>query len=376
MKKAVAIVLSLILLTATAFAAGEIETTAGSYVLMEKTTGQVLLEENSHEPRPIASVTKIMTLLLVMEAIDSGALTLDTTLTAGAHACSMGGSQIYLEEGEQMTCEELLKSVVVASANDAAVVFAEHIAGSEASFVEKMNEKAAQLGMDDTTFKNCTGLPEEGHLSSAMDVAIMSAELLKYDLIKNYTTIWMDTVRDGQFGLANTNKLVKSYNGITGLKTGFTADAMFCVSATAQRDGMELISVVLGASTGDDRFSTAAGLLDWGFANFTLCSVSADTVPESIPVSMGIKDEVKTALSGPREILIEKNRASALEINAEICDDVCAPVAEGQVIGTLTVTSEGQLVAALDIVAAESVPRLTFSGIFKQGLHALFTGVK
>lgn len=376
MKKIVALLLAAVMLIPVVGAAGEVETTAVSYVLMEESTGEVLLEQNSHEARPIASVTKIMTLLLIMEAFDDGLLTLDTEMTASANACAMGGSQIYLEEGETMRCEDLLKSVIISSANDAAVVFAEYIAGTENAFVERMNLKAAELGMADTVFENCTGLPENGHVSSAFDVAIMSRALIAHDLVGNYTTIWMDTVRNGEFGLANTNKLIKSYKGITGLKTGFTNDAMFCVSATAERDGMSLISVVLGAQTGADRFKTAASLLDWGYANYALYTVGEKEVPAEVPVDMGIKETVRIAVSGGDGILIEKNRLSTLEITAEMCDYVCAPVVSGQILGQLTVTSEGEEIAVLDIIAAEDVLRLSFGNIYLMSLRTLFAGGK
>ena len=243
---------------------------APSGVLMEASTGKILYEKNPHDKRPCASITKVMTLLLVFEAIDSGKLSLEDTVTTSEHAASMGGSDIWLEPGEEMSADDMIKATVVASANDAAVALAEHISGSEETFVAQMNQRAAQLGMTDTVFKNCNGLDEEGHITSAYDVAVMSRELMKHEKIFDYTSIWLDNLRGGKTQIVNTNKLLKTYNGITGLKTGTTDDAGCCISATATRDGMSLIGVVLGADTGKQRFADAAALLDHGFANYAV----------------------------------------------------------------------------------------------------------
>ncbi len=255
--------------------------TAPAGVLMEAQTGKILYENNPHEQRPCASVTKVMTLLLVFEAIDSGKLSLDTTITASEHAASMGGSDIWLEPGETMSADDMIKATVVASANDAAVALAEQVSGSEESFVEQMNNRAKELGMKDTVFKNCNGLDEDGHITSAYDVAVMSRELIKHEKIFDYTSIWIDYLRGGKTQLVNTNKLLKTYKGITGLKTGTTDDAGCCISATATRDGMSLIGVVLGCDNGKQRFADAAALLDYGFANYSVKELS---IPEDMPV--------------------------------------------------------------------------------------------
>ncbi len=271
------------------------EIAAPSAVLMDAATGTVLYEKNDREKLPPASVTKVMTLLLVLEALEQGRIGWDDEIAASAAAAAKGGSQVYLEENEQMPLRDMLKSVVVASANDCATALAEHVAGSESAFVELMNARAAELGMADTHFVNCTGLDDEPdaaeHLTTAYDIALMSRELLKHDEIRQYTTIWMDTVRDGRFGLANTNKLVRFYNGTTGLKTGYTSQAGYCVSASAERDGMELIAVVLHGATSTDRFESAKALLDYGFANWALVTPQADAIP-AVPVTLGTKTAV------------------------------------------------------------------------------------
>ena len=277
MKKcAAALVAAVLLILPAAAVSGGPAVEAGSAILMEKETGTVLYEANAHDKLEPASVTKVMTLLLVMEAIDDGRLKMEDMVTVSAQAASMGGSQVYLKEGEQMTVHDMLKAVAVVSGNDAAVALAEHIAGSEEGFVERMNRRAAELGMADTTFINCTGLPAAGHLTSAYDIAVMSRALLAHPGIREFTTIWMDSVRDGQFQLANTNKLIRFYEGATGLKTGFTDSALYCLSATAERDGMELIAVVMKCPTSEKRFEGAKALLNFGFANYTLLDVHPD----------------------------------------------------------------------------------------------------
>ena len=288
MKRTLAALLCVCALLPSAAHAAAPQAEAAAAVLMEKETGALLYEQDAHDKREPASVTKIMTLLLVMEALEEGRLALTDQIAVSAHAASMGGSQVYLKEGERMSAGELIKAVAVVSGNDAAVALAEHIAGSESAFVSRMNEKAAQLGMADTNFVNCTGLPAAGHLTSAYDIALMSRELiLRHPQVREYTTIWMDTIRDGQFQLANTNRLVRFYEGCTGLKTGFTTSALYCLSATAEREGMELIAVVLGAPTSAQRFTAAQDLLTYGFANYTLVDVRPGQAIPPVAVSLG-----------------------------------------------------------------------------------------
>ena len=340
------------------------EVAAPSAILMDAATGQVLYEKNSHERLRPASVTKVMTLLLVMEALDEGRLSWDQTVTASAAAAAKGGSQVYLEEGEQMTMDEMLKSVVVSSANDCATALAEAVAGSEAAFVERMNERAVELGMEDTHFVNCTGLDDEPeaetHLTSAYDIAVMSRELLQHEKIKEYTTIWMDTVRDGQFGLSNTNKLIRFYQGATGLKTGYTSSAGHCLSASAERDGLELIAVVLNCKSSTERFESAKALLDYGFANYALVTPQVPEDLGTVPVVLGTVDTITPVLETPQPILLDKGLQSQVETTVELAESVEAPVEQGQKLGTLTVTAGGQVVATVPIVAPERVERLTW----------------
>ena len=266
---------------------------APSAILMEASTGKILFEKNAHEQRPCASVTKVMTLLLVFEAIESGKLTYDTTITTSAHASSMGGSDIWLEEGETMSAHDMIKATVVASANDAAVALAEHICGSEDAFIEEMNKRAKELGMKETVFKNCNGLDEEGHVTSAYDVAVMSRELTKHEKIFEYASIWLDTLRNGETQIVNTNKLLKTYNGITGLKTGTTDDAGCCMSATATRGDVSLVAVVLGCDTGKQRFSDSASLLDYGFANISVKELNLpEAMTERVKIDKGMENSV------------------------------------------------------------------------------------
>lgn len=334
---------------------------AQSAALMEKETGTLIYAVNEHEQLEPASVTKVMTLLLVMEAIDDGRLSYDDTLTASDHAASMGGRQVYLKAGEQMTVRDLLKAVCLASGNDAAVCLAEGVAGSEESFVARMNERAAELGMNDTHFCNCTGLPAEGHLTSAYDIALMSRELiLNHPDIRQFTTIWMDSLRGGEFQLANTNKLIRYYDGATGLKTGSTDEALYCLSGTAERDGMELIAAVMKAPTSNDRFETAKNLLSYGFANYTLISALPDEALPVIPVTMGEKEQVQPVYNESGKLLVEKTKASAVEKELSLEPSVSAPVQEGQQLGTLTITAGEEILATLPIVAGETVERLSY----------------
>ena len=375
MKKFVAALLaaSLCILPAQATVAGTPDVNAGSALLMEKETGEILYEMNSHDRMEPASVTKIMTLLLVMEAIDGGTLSKEDTVQVSARAASMGGSQVYLKEGEQMTVHDLLKAVAVASGNDAAVALAEHLAGSENAFVERMNQRAQELGMTDTTFLNCTGLPAPGHLTSAHDIALMSRELiLNHPSIREYTTIWMDSLRDGAFQLSNTNRLVRFYDGCTGLKTGFTAAAGYCMSATAERDGMELIAVVMKSTTRDIRNETAKSMLDFGFANYTVLDVKPQQALSPVEVILGEQEFVQPVLAGGGRILVKKAQVNGVETSVTLTTDVEAPVAQGQKLGEMTVTVDGQVRQTIDIVSAQAVERLTVPGIFKGFLDRFF----
>lgn len=349
--------------------AAPITANAQSVALMEKETGTLIYAENEHEQLEPASVTKVMTLLLTMEAIDDGRLHYEDMLSASDHAASMGGSQVYIKAGEQLSVEDLLKAVCLASGNDASVMLAEGIAGSEESFVERMNQRAAELGMNDTHFCNCTGLPAEGHVTSAYDIALMSRELiLNHPDIRNFTTIWMDSLRGGEFQLANTNKLIRYYDGATGLKTGSTDAAGYCLSGTAERDGMELIATIMKAPTSADRFETAKNLLSYGFANYTLLDVYPDEALPTIPVTMGKKDSVQPVFSSQNKLLLEKTKVSGVEKALELDESVAAPVSEGQQLGKLTVTADGETIAAIPLVAAEAVERLTYWDIVQKVL--------
>ena len=379
-KRMLAIFVLLVLLAGAilpAVRAAELDLPAPSYVLMERSTGEVLLEHNAHERLRPASVTKVMTLLLIMEALDDGRIGWDDMVQTSAAAAAKGGSQIYLEENEQLPLEEMLKSIVVSSANDCACAMAEHIAGSEAAFVEMMNARAEQLGMTDTHFVNCTGLDDEPeaaeHLTTAYDIALMSRELLGHEAIKKYTTIWMDTVRDGQFGLSNTNKLVRFYDGTTGLKTGYTSAAGHCLSASAERNGMELIAVVLHCASSTDRFESAKALLNYGFSNYALVTPEPGELP-AVPVTLGTAAGITPVLADETPILIDKALAAGVETRVCVDESVTAPVEAGQTLGTLTITSGGQTIAERDLVAPESVGALRWGDVYLQMLRALCMG--
>ena len=346
------------------------DTDAKALLLMEQSTGRVLFAQNGTGHLPIASVTKVMSTLLVLEALDSGRITLDETVTVSDNAASMGGSQVFLEPGEQMPVRDLLKALVVASANDATVALGEHICGSEASFVAEMNRRAAELGCENTNFVNTNGLPAEGHYSCALDIALITRELMNHPLIFEYSGIWMDTIRNGSFGLSNTNKLIRFYKGATGMKTGFTAEAGFCLSGTAERDGMQLIAVVLGCSTSDKRFSAAKSLLDHGFANYR---VQTPDPPQTgnLKVTHGERGEVSTATS-PVTVLDEKAARGGIETKIELPGSVRAPVCKGDVLGQAVYTREGKELARGDIVAAEDVPEMTYGAMLKKLLSAIF----
>ena len=379
-KRMLAIFVLLVLLAGAmlpAVRAAELDLPAPSYVLMERSTGEVLLEHNAHERLRPASVTKVMTLLLIMEALDDGRIGWDDMVQTSAAAAAKGGSQIYLKENEQLPLEEMLKSIVVSSANDCACAMAEHIAGSEAAFVEMMNARAEQLGMTDTHFVNCTGLDDEPeaaeHLTTAYDIALMSRELLGHEAIKKYTTIWMDTVRDGQFGLSNTNKLVRFYDGTTGLKTGYTSAAGHCLSASAERNGMELIAVVLHCASSTDRFESAKALLNYGFSNYALVTPEPGELP-AVPVTLGTAAEITPVLADETPILIDKALAAGVETRVCVDESVTAPVEAGQTLGTLTITSGGQTIAERDLVAPEAVGALRWGDVYLQMLRALCMG--
>ena len=333
-----------------------------SALLMEKQTGTVLFAQDEHTPREPASVTKIMTLLLVMEAIDSGALSYDDVVTGSAHAAGMGGSQIWLKENEQMTVRDLLKAVCIVSGNDAAVALAEHLTGSEDAFVERMNARAQELGMNDTHFVNCTGLPAERHLTSAYDIALMSRELiLHHPDIRQFTTVWMDSLRGGESMLVNTNKLIRFYDGATGLKTGSTGSAGYCLSATAEKNGMELIAVVLKGKTSDERFSDAKSLLNYGFSTWSLVTVTPDEVLPPVPVMLGVRGTVQPVLTSENTLLVEKTLANSLTKEIALAESVAAPVYAGDTLGQLTVRdAAGNTVAELPILAGEDVGHVTF----------------
>ena len=368
MKRCLALALLLLLLPLPARAAS-LTLSAESALLMEKSTGRVLYALNEHEQREPASVTKIMTLLLVMEAIDRGELALDESVTASALAASMGGSQIYLKEGEQMTVRELLKAVCVASGNDASVALAEHTAGSVEHFVERMNQRAQELGMNDTCFCNCTGLPAEGHVTSAYDIALMSRELiLHHSAIREYTTIWMDTLRGGAFGLSNTNRLIRFYEGATGLKTGSTEAAGCCISATAERGGMELIAVVLKAPSSTARFEDAKVLLNYGFAAYALESVTPEEPLPALPVDRGEQAEIALALSSEKALL-PKGRLDQLRQELVLPENVEAPLAAGKQLGALRLYDGETLLAELPLLAAADVPRLSFPVMLRRLLR-------
>lgn len=344
---------------------------APAAVLMEASTGKILYEKKIHEQRPCASITKVMTLLLVLEAVDSGKLKPDDTITASEHAASMGGSDIWLEPGETMSAGDMIKATTVASANDAAVALAEHLCGSEEAFVAQMNARAKQLGMNDTVFKNCNGLDEDGHITSAYDVALMSRELIKHRKIFDYTSIWLDSLRGGKTQIVNTNKLLKTYNGITGLKTGTTDDAGCCISATAERDGMSLIGVVLGAETGKQRFADAAALLDYGFANFAVKELKVPkNLPETVEVEGGME---KTApLSCDISAAIVVNKASDDEAHYEISlpETLSAPVEQGEKVGSVACKVGGET-KSFDVISAAEVPRAAFMPVLNSVWQAM-----
>lgn len=343
--------------------------TAKSGILMEASTGEVLYQENPDERLKIASVTKTMTMLLIMEAIDSGKISLTDMVTVSDYAASMGGSQVFLEIGEQMSVDDMLKAIAVASGNDAAVAMAEFISGSEGAFVEKMNKRAEELGCENTHFINCNGLDEtDDHYSTARDIAIISKELLKHSKILDYTTIWMDSLREGSFGLSNTNKLIRFYSGANGLKTGSTSTAKYCISASAERDGMQLISVVICAPSTAERFASASAMLDYGFANYEVAGKDfLETPVPYVNVIGGTTSQIAPKISG-NGFVLKKGNSDKIEHSFELYESVDAPIEKGQKVGEIIYSIEGQEVARRDVCAEESVPKITLMQMFARCL--------
>ena len=369
--------LSLVLGMVLPAGAVELDAAGKSALLMDAATGTVLYEKNAHQPLAPASVTKVMTMLLIMEAIDSGKIGWDDPVTASETAAAKGGSQIYLKAGETMSVTDMVKSIAVSSANDCACAMAEHLAGSESAFVAQMNQRAKELGMEHTHFVNCTGLDDDPqakeHLTCAYDIALMSRQLLvHHPEIKKFTTIWMDTVRDGSFGLANTNKLVRFYQGATGLKTGYTAQAGYCLSASALRDGMELIAVVMGAESSADRFAACKQMLDYGFANYALVKPEKQT--GRVTVQLGAEETVEAVPAEDVNLLVDKQQKNDVTVQIQLEDQVAAPVSQGQRLGTMTVRSGQQVLAQIPMVAAEAVPRLTWWQIFGRVMRQIMMG--
>jgi len=348
---------------------------AKSAILMEESTGNILYESNPDERLPIASVTKVMTMLLIMEAVDSGKISLDDMVTVSENAMSYGGSTMFLETGEQLTVNDMLKGIAVASANDGCVAMAEHLAGSESAFVDMMNEKAKELGMENTHFMNTNGLDEDDHYSSARDVAIMSRELMKHETIFNYTSIWMDTLRGGKFQLANTNKLIRFYDGANGLKTGSTSKALCCLSAAAKRNDMQLIAVVLGAPTSAERFASAKSLLDYGFANYAVnTQITAGDEVQKIAVEKGVDKEVGVVAGDSCSTLVKKGQEDNITKEIKIDETITAPIEAGQKIGTMTISRDGEVIADIDLNASSAVEKKGIGLIIKDFFTTIFFG--
>ena len=348
---------------------------AKSAILMEESTGNILYESNPDERLPIASVTKVMTMLLIMEAVDSGKISLDDMVTVSENAMSYGGSTMFWETGEQLTVNDMLKGIAVASANDGCVAMAEHLAGSESAFVDMMNEKAKKLGMENTHFMNTNGLDEDDHYSSARDVAIMSRELMKHETIFNYTSIWMDTLRGGKFQLANTNKLIRFYDGANGLKTGSTSKALCCLSAAAKRNDMQLIAVVLGAPTSAERFASAKSLLDYGFANYAVnTQITAGDEVQKIAVEKGVDKEVGVVASDSCSTLVKKGQEDNITKEIKIDETITAPIEAGQKIGTMTISRDGEVIADIDLNASSAVEKKGIGLIIKDFFATIFFG--
>ena len=366
MKRFVTVCTAVFLLLTMLTPLSAVDYNARSYILMEASTGTVLLEENADEALPPASVTKIMTLLVVMDAVSDGKLALDDKVRVSEYAASMGGSQVYLEPGEEMTVSEMLKCVVIASANDAAVALAEAVAGSEEAFVALMNERAAGLSMNNTVFMNTNGLDDDvaGHVTSARDIAIMSRELItKHPEILDYSSIWMDSIRDGAFGLTNTNRLVRFYKGANGLKTGSTSKAKFCISATALRDGMQLIAVVMASPTRDERNETAKKLLDHGFANYEIAKTDTKDLLIDIKVLGGVDDAVEITADGGN-VLLKKGQSSKIRSEIFLPEYLNAPISAGDTVGKIDFSVDGEIILTVPVKAAKDVKRLGYAELF------------
>lgn len=374
MKRILALLMACLALGVTGASAssdGNVDVAAPAAVLMEKTTGRVLFAKGENEERAPASVTKVMTLLLAAEAVDSGALGLDDTVTASAHAASMGGSQVWLEQGEQMSVSEMIKCIAVVSANDCAVALAEHIAGSEEAFVARMNERASELGLANTHFTNCTGLFDDSeHYTSALDLAVMSRELIGHDWIKEYTTIWMDSIRGGEFGLSNTNHLLRSLDGCTGLKTGWTTQAGYCISVTAEREDTEYIAVVMGSDSSENRNADASALINYAFANWVLCPALDSALPP-VRVELGTVSSVQPGIAGDGYVLLPRSDAANLSRSVDLPESVNAPVSAGDTLGTLTLTSGKRELCRVTLTALSDVPRLGAGGLLSDMLRLL-----
>lgn len=378
MKRLMVFLLAFIMLFNTAFSVMATDFTPSvaskSLILMEATSGKILFESNSHQSLPPASVTKIMTMLLICEAIENKEITLDTVITASERAKSMGGSTIFLDTNEQMTLNDLLKGIAVASANDACVAVAEHMSGSVESFVDKMNSRARELGMKDTNFINCNGLDAENHYTSAYDIAIMSRELLKHEMIEKYTTIWMDSLRDGKFQLANTNKLIRFYKGANGLKTGSTSGAGCCISATAKRDGMQLIAVVMGANNSKDRFSAASELLNYGFSNYAVTSFGEKGAEVcDVPVKNGKGKFIIAKTKSPTTVVLEKSQKDNVKIRIALPDFLNSPVKKGDVVGELIMTLDGETLCKTELIADRDVKKKSAADYFAEMIKGVLT---
>lgn len=346
---------------------------AKSAVLLDSDSGEILYEQNASEITPPASITKIMSLILIMEAIDEKRLNLNEVVTASEHASSMGGSQIWLKENESMTVDDLLKATVIASANDATVALAEKVAGSEEEFVRLMNKKAKELGMRNTTFENATGLDCENHLTTAYDVALMSSELIhKHPLIKKYSTVWMDSLRNGESELVNTNKLVRFYKGTTGLKTGTTSTAGYCLSATASKDGLNLVAVVMNGESSAERFSGAKKMLDYGFANYKRVKVTPEKTVKKVKVKDGVKEYVKVKYGKEKSFLLRKTDTLGLSQKLNIKKEITAPVKKGEKIGSVDIYMGDTQIGAIDITAKTAVKKRTFLHTFASLIKGLF----
>ena len=353
-------------------AAAAPDITVPSAILMDQATGTVLYEQNADEKRAPASVTKVMTMLLIEEALESGKLRSDQLIPVSAEAVKMGGSQVYLKEGEAMTADEMLKCIAVASANDCCVAMAEAIAGSVSGFIDLMNARAAELEMDRTHFASCTGLDTEDHYTTARDIARMSRALMEHPDIQKYTTIWMDSIRGGDFGLSNTNKLIRFYDGATGLKTGYTSQAGYCLSATAERDGLALIAVVLGGATSDERFSDAKALLNYGFSQYAVYREDP-ALPAPVTVIKGEAPSVQPLPATPPVFLTPKGSEENISYTVELPADVYAPVEAGQKLGVLRYSLKENEIGIIDLIAAEAVPRISFGTLLLKTLKIFFT---